>query len=152
MQTRIVKYGQNKENESCDGRESGSNRVEKMWLAAREDRPQMGLCVTNFFYPIESTFSWPIFFSRGISLPILPHISKKRKGIRPKCKNKKKRENTKVLNKRKRTICVFKCWLNCQLASFEALLALEKTIEDPTPSWCAVPFCVLSHKNDIRQK
>ena len=33
-----------------------------------------------------------------------------------------------------------KCQLNCQLASFEALRSLEKTIDDPTPSWRAVPF------------
>ena len=38
---------------------------------------------------------------------------------------------------------MFKCWLNCQLASFEALLSLlshEKTSNDPTPSWSAVLF------------
>ena len=36
------------------------------------------------------------------------------------------------------------------MASFEALLSLEKTIDDPTPSWSAVPFfCVLSPKKTI---
>ena len=45
-----------------------------------------------------------------------------------------------MLNKQKRTICVFKFWLNFQLASFEALLSLEKPINDPTQSWSAVPF------------
>ena len=33
-----------------------------------------------------------------------------------------------------------KFWLNYQLASFEALLSREKTIDDPTPSCCSVPF------------
>ena len=42
----------------------------------------------------------------------------------------KKHENTSVLNKQKRTICVFKCWLSCQAASFEALRSLEKAIDD----------------------
>ena len=49
-----------------------------------------------------------------------------------------KHEHTTVLNRQKRAICVFKCWLNCQVASFEGLLSLEKTIDDPTPSWSAV--------------
>ena len=59
--------------------------------------------------------------------------------IQPKCKNKD--ENTKVLNKQKRTICMFKCWLNFQLASFKTLMSREKKpINGPTPSWSAVPF------------
>ena len=62
---------------------------------------------------------------------------KNERGIRPKFK--KTRKST-VLNKQKRTICVFKCWLNCQLASFEALLSLAKPINDPTQSWSVVPF------------
>ena len=41
-------------------------------------------------------------------------------------RNAKKHENTTVLNEQNRTLCVFKCWLKCQLASFEALLSLEK--------------------------
>ena len=66
-------------------------------------------------------------------------------GIRPKCK---KYENTTVFNKQKRTSCVFKCWLNCQLACFEALLSLEKkNIDDPTPPWSAVLFLrLVTHK------
>ena len=63
----------------------------------------------------------------------------------------KKHESTTVLNKQKRTFCEFKCWLKCHLTSFEALLSLEKK-NDPPPSESAVSlFCVLSHKNDIRQ-
>ena len=42
--------------------------------------------------------------------------------------------------------------LKCQLASFEALLSLDQTIDDPTPSWTAVACCVLSYQNDIRQQ
>ena len=56
-----------------------------------------------------------------------------------------------MLNEQERTICICKCWLNSQLASSEALLSLESTIDDPTPSWSAVPFFVW-HKNDIRQR
>ena len=45
-----------------------------------------------------------------------------------------------------------KC-LNCHLASFEALLSLEQnTINDPTPSWRALPFCVLSSKKRYPSK
>ena len=29
---------------------------------------------------------------------------------------------------------------------------VKKNINDSTPSWSAVPFCVMSNKNDIRQK
>ena len=65
---------------------------------------------------------------------------KKKKRERRSAEMQNKQENTTVLNKRRRTICEFKCLLNCQLASFEALLSLEMTIEDPTPSWSAVPF------------
>ena len=106
------------------------------------------------FCPIEPTFFvTKICLLPGISLPILPQISskKKREGHSSEMQ-KKEHEHTTVLNKQKRTICVFKCWLTCQLASFEALRSLEKTIDDPTPSWSAVLFCVLSHRNDIRQK
>ena len=35
---------------------------------------------------------------------------------------------------------MFQCWLTCQLASVESLRSLEKTIDDPTPSWSAVLF------------
>ena len=93
-----------------------------------------------------------------ISLPSLPHISKKKKreGIRPKCKTT--RTYNCVEKTAEKTTCVVKCWLNCQFASFEALLSLEKkTIDDPTPSWTAVTVlrlaatkrypanCVVSH-------
>ena len=44
------------------------------------------------------------------------------------------------INKKNARYAYFKCWLNRQVASFEALLSLEKTIDDPTPSWSAVPF------------
>ena len=87
-----------------------------------------------------------------ISLPSLPHISttkKNERGFRPKCKTNTNMQQCRV---KKPTICVFNCWLNCHLASSEkALLPLEKTIDDPTPSWSAVLFCVLSHKNEIRK-
>ena len=63
-----------------------------------------------------------------------------------------KHENTAVLKKPKRTVCASKCWLSCQLASFEALLSLEK--KPSTVQRHRGPrslFCVLSHKNEIRQ-
>ena len=44
--------------------------------------------------------------------------------------NEKNTKSTTVFNKQKRTICVFKCWLHCQLEPFEALLSLEKTNDD----------------------
>ena len=50
------------------------------------------------------------------------------------------KKNTTVLKKQKRAICIFKCWLNCQWASVDALLSLEKTVDDPTPPWSAVLF------------
>ena len=57
------------------------------------------------------------------------------------------------MKKKKNKNSVFKCWLKSQLACFEALLSLEKkNINDLTPSWNAVPFCVKSYKNDIRQQ
>ena len=37
----------------------------------------------------------------------------------------KQRQATTSSQNRKRSICVFKCWLICQLASFEALQSLE---------------------------
>ena len=73
-----------------------------------------------------ASFTWDV---RGISLPKRGTFGR----------NAKKHDNTTVLNKQKRTICVSKCWLNCQLASCEALRSLEKAIDDPTPSWSAVP-------------
>ena len=45
-----------------------------------------------------------------------------------------------MLNEQKRTFCVFKMLAELQFASFEALLSLEETIDDPTPSWSAIPF------------
>ena len=63
-----------------------------------------------------------------------------------------KHENTTVLYKQKRTICVINCWLNCQLASFEALRSLEKSHRRSNANVERGPFfCVLSHKDDIRQ-
>ena len=46
------------------------------------------------------------------------HFTNNERSFRPKCK--------KILNKQKSSICVFQCWLNCQLASFEALPSLDK--------------------------
>ena len=47
-----------------------------------------------------------------------------------------------ALNKQKRCVCVFKCRLTCQVASFEALRPHEKNknMDDRTPSWSAVPL------------
>ena len=57
-----------------------------------------------------------------------------------------------MLNEQKRTICVFKCWLNCQLASVEALPVTQKepsTIQRRRGARSL--FCVQSCKNDIRR-
>ena len=79
----------------------------------------------RFFVSLNPPFRDQRFLLRCISLPILPQISQNNeRNIRPKCK--KKTKHTAVLNKQKRTIGEFKCWLNCQLASFEALRSLEK--------------------------
>ena len=77
--------------------------------------------------------------------------------MRPKLQKKKKHENTTVSNKQKPTICVFECWLDCQLTPFEALRSLfflkKKNIDDPTPSWSTVPplrfpsFFFVLHRN-----
>ena len=64
----------------------------------------------------------------------------------------KKHENTIVLKKTKRTICAFKCCLNCQLASKEALRSLEKIHQRSNAIVERCPFsasCRLT--NDIRQ-
>ena len=61
-------------------------------------------------------------------------FKKNERGIRPKCKKQRKHEHTTVL--KKRTIWVFKCWLNCQSASFEALLSFFKKINDPCRFHC----------------
>ena len=54
------------------------------------------------------------------------------------------------MKKQKRTISVFKCWLTCQVASFEALLSIDKAIDDPP--WSAVPFFASCRtKNEILQ-
>ena len=75
---------------------------------------------------------------RCIPLPTQPHISQENE--RDFGQNAKKHENTNALNKQKRAISVCKCWLNCELVSFEAMVSLDKTINDPTPSGSAVLF------------
>ena len=105
-----------------------------------------------FICPIEPThlFETKKNLLRSISWPILPQFAQKTGGHSGEMQNK--HENTTVMKKEKRTICVFKCWLNCQLAIFETLLSLEKPIDDPTPSWSAVPLSrLVDKKNDIRQ-
>ena len=77
------------------------------------------------------------------------HFTENERGIRPKWKT---HDHTTVLNKQKRTVCVFRYWLICQLASFEALLSLEKHHQRST----AIVergsfFCFLLYKYDIRQ-
>ena len=99
----------------------------------------IGMCVPIFFVQLNPPFRDHVFFSgHFVANPATNFHTKKREGIWPTCK--KKHEHTTVLNKQIRTICVFKCWLDCLLASFEALLSLEKAIDEPTPSWSAVPF------------
>ena len=72
----------------------------------------------------DQNFSFTVHFVANPAT--YPSSQKNERDIRPKCKKKKKHENTTVLKKQKRTICVFKCWLNCQLAPFEALRSLEQ--------------------------
>ena len=77
------------------------------------------------------------------------HFAKKKtRGAFGRNAKKKNHESTTVLNKQKRTICVFKCWLICQLAPFEALRSLAKTstIQRHGPF-----FASCRTKNNIRQ-
>ena len=91
-----------------------------------------------------------VFLFRGISLPILPQISHENEKGHPS-RNVKK--HTTVLNKHNRTIFEFKCWLDCQLASFEALLSYEKKKSSTIQRHLGARsiFCVWSYKNDISQ-
>ena len=69
-------------------------------------------------------------------------------------KKKKTRKCNIVEETKKRTICVFKFWLNCQLASFEALLSPDKknpsTIQRHREARSLV--CVLSYKKTSQAK
>ena len=111
----------------------------------------------RFFVQLNRRFRDQYFSFTGhfVANPATIFAKKKNtRSIRPKCKKKQHEKYNSFESTKKRTVCPFKCWLTCQLASSEALLSKKKkkNIDDPTPSWCAVPFfCVLSHKNDIRQ-
>ena len=50
-------------------------------------------------------------------------FTKNERSIRPQCKKNKKIQECST--NKKRTICAFECWLNCQLASCDALPSLE---------------------------
>ena len=81
----------------------------------------------------------PIFsFAGRVANPATNFTKKNLRDVRPKCKTKD--ENTTLLIEQKKHCLVFQCWLNCQVASFEALLSLEKTISEPTLSWSRVLF------------
>ena len=70
-------------------------------------RDKMGTCVSIVFSPIEPTLiSWQTYSLHGILL-----------------ESKKKRTYNSL--EQKRTICALRCWLNCQMASIEALLSLR---------------------------
>ena len=81
-------------------------------------------------------FETNVFLLRGISLPTLPQISQTTRRSWAEMQKKTRKYNN--VEKQKRTICVFKCWLNWQL--LKLCCHLKKTINDPTPSWSAVPF------------
>ena len=85
----------------------------------------LGMCVSIVFCPTEPHLcvTKMIFFAGHFVANPATNVTKNKRRIRPKCK---KHENTTVLKKQKCTICVYKCWLNCQLASFEALRSLAK--------------------------
>ena len=109
------------------------------------DASAIKTCVSIVFVPLNPPFRDQFFLLPGISLPTVPQVSqKKREGHSAECK--KKNENTKVLKKHKRIICVFKCWLNYQLASLEAVLSLGK-INAP----CHFQCLSANIENDFRQ-
>ena len=95
-----------------------------------------GSASPSFFVQVNPPFRDQFFRLRGISLPILPQISQKTRGAFDR--NAKKHETTYSVEHTKTHD--LKCWLNGQVASFEAQPSLEKTIDDPTPSWSAVSF------------
>ena len=109
------------------------------------------MCVSIVVCPIEPTFSVTnVSFTGHFVANPATNFTDKREGAIGR--DAKKHENTTVLNRQKRTLCVFKCWLNCQPASFEALLSIEKNHRRANAIVERGPFfCVLSHKNDIRQ-
>ena len=74
---------------------------------------------------------------------------KKKRGIFGR--HAKTRENTTVLKKQKHTICVFKCWLNCQLASSKFCGYLKKPSRIQPHRGARSFFCVLSHQHDIHK-
>ena len=87
-------------------------------------------------------------FTRHFVASPATHFTKKREGH--SAEMQKKHANTTVLQKQKRTICVFKCWLNCQLASFEALLSLvgQKKGRDAHPyGWVFLPERLFAKKS-----
>ena len=47
---------------------------------------------------------------------------------------------------------MFKCWLNCQLASIETLLSLEKSHQQSNAIVERGPFLSLVVENDFRQR
>ena len=66
----------------------------------------------------------------------------------------KKNTNTQQCRRNKNALSALsKCCLKRQVASFEALLSLEKqkNINDPTPSWSSSVFASCRAKHDIRQ-
>ena len=70
---------------------------------------------------------WQIFLSQGISLPTRPQsVRKQGEAFGRNAKNNNNTTIQQCWRNKKRTIYVFKCWLNCQLASCEALLSFEK--------------------------
>ena len=85
----------------------------------------------SYFLPIEPHFVTFFFARHFVANPSTNSTKKRERHLAEVRKNEKMK---------KRTICAFKCWLCCPLASFEALQSLEKNIDDPTPSWSAVPF------------
>ena len=101
----------------------------------------------HLFCPVGPTFLvTKIFFYGAFRCQSLPPNSQNTRGAFGRNARSRKYNSVCSINKR-RTICVFKCWLNCQLASFEVLRSLEQTSNAATPSWSAVLFfCVLSHK------
>ena len=112
--------------ENCASHKTSACTFELFWRCKLRDvRPRRLFVQVN--PPLgDQKFSFTEHF---VANPATHFSKKNERNIRPKRKE----------HKQKRTVCGFKCWLNCQLASFEALRSLEKTIDDPTSSWSAVP-------------
>ena len=98
----------------------------------------MGLCVPIVFLSKRTHLFVTKFFFHGAFRCQPCHTFH----LPPHQKKRDTRKYNSVENiSKKRTICVFRCWLNCQYRHpLKLCCHLKKTINHPTPSWSAVPY------------